>query len=147
VAAGGDGNGEVKFRRRGPGVNLKCLWRLLARVITSLLCGGVFYFAWMAVFFLATGLDGPAVEVVLWLLAPVVTATGFATGIVTFDRLTSANEKGFLRVFTWPLIGCAIGAGVAYWFGPMLIVFGMFVAGAASIALREVVAFHRDARA
>jgi hypothetical protein len=36
------------------------------------------------------------------------------------------------------MIGCAIGAAVVYWFGPMLIVFGMFAAGTASVALREV---------
>ena len=120
-------------------MNLKGVWRSLARVATSLLCGGVFYCAWMAVFFLAIGLDSPAVEFVLWLLAPVVTAAGFATGIVAVDRLTSTNEAGFLRVFIWPSIGCAIGAGVVSWFGPLLIVFGMFVAGTVSVAVMEMV--------
>ena len=46
---------------------------------------------------------------------------------------------GFSRILVWPLIGCAVGAGIVYWFGPMLIVFGMFVAGTASVALRETV--------
>jgi hypothetical protein len=38
----------------------------------------------------------------------------------------------------WPLIGCSLGAAAVFWFGPMLIVFGMFVAGTASVVVREV---------
>ncbi len=45
----------------------------------------------------------------------------------------------FFQIYIWPLIGCSIGAGAVYWFGPMLIVFGMFVVGTASVALREMV--------
>jgi len=97
----------------------------------------------MAVFLLTISLDSPVLEAILWLLAPVATAAGFATGIVLFGHLTSTSETTFFRVLIWPLIGCAIGAGVVYWFGPMLIVFGMFVAGTASVALREVVTFYR----
>ena len=45
------------------------------------------------------------------------------------------------------MIGCALGAVAVIWFGPMLIVFGMFVAGTASIALREMVSFSESKRA
>ena len=127
--------------RGEPALGLRRLWGALVRVTFSLLCAGVFYFIWLAVFLLAAKLDSCVVEAVLWLLAPVVTAAGFATGIVVFER--PAN----IRVFMWPLIGCAIGAGVVYWFGPMLIVFGMFAAGTASVALREVVKFSESRRA
>jgi hypothetical protein len=44
----------------------------------------------------------------------------------------------FIHIYRWPLVGCAIGAGVVYWFGPMLVVFGMLAAGTASVVLREV---------
>jgi hypothetical protein len=85
------------------------------------------------------------VEVVGWLSAPVATATGFATGIAIFEHLTGASKTRFFRLFKWPMIGCAIGAGAVYWFGPMLIVFGMFAAGTASVALREVMlSFRKD---
>jgi hypothetical protein len=128
-------------------VGVRSLWTALVRVVVSLLCGGAFYFVWMAAFLLAIKLDSLVVEAVLWLLAPVVTAAGFAVGIVAYERLTSTTRTGLFRIFIWPLIGCAIGAGAVYWFGPMLIVFGMFVAGTVSVALREVATFSGDARA
>jgi len=114
-------------------------WRTLVGIILSLFCAGVLYFVWMATFLLTRSLHGPIVEAALWLSAPVVTATGFATGIALSERLAEPAETRFSRILIWPLTGCAIGAGVVYWFGPMLIVFGMFVAGTASVALREVI--------
>jgi hypothetical protein len=117
------------------------------RIASSLLGAGVFYGAWMAAFLLATKLHSPAVEAILWLLAPVITAIGFAAGVVIAQRITGNGRDGFLRVFVWTLIGCAIGAGIVYWFGPMLIVFGMFAAGVVSVALREVVMLWRKRRA
>jgi hypothetical protein len=69
----------------------------------------------------------------------VTTAAGFALGVTIVERLTRTSRTRFLRIFVWPLIGCALGAGAVYWFGPMLIVFGMFAVGAASIVLREVI--------
>jgi len=112
----------------------------LVRIAFSLLGGGVLYFLWMAAFLLTARLDSPAAETVLWLLAPVVTAVGFAAGVATSERL-DGTRTGFLRILTWPLVGCALGAGVVYWFGPMLIVFGMLAAGTASVTLREVLGF------
>jgi hypothetical protein len=109
------------------------------RITLSLFCAGVFYFAWMAVFLLTASLDSSAIRTLLWFLAPVVTAAGFATGILASERLSKADRSKPLHLFTWPLVGCAIGAGVVFWFGPMLIVFGMIVAGTASIVLREVI--------
>lgn len=98
----------------------------------------------MALFLLTGSPDSPVVEAILWLLAPVMTAAGFALGIALFERLAGQNRTAFLHIFLWPLVGCAIGAGVVYWFGPMLIVFAMFAAGTASIALREVYLWHRS---
>ena len=132
-------------------------WRTFVGVILSVVCAGLFYFVWMATFLLTRSLHNPIVEAALWLSAPVVTATGFATGIALsennfalcaqfsrtklgscFWTTPKTGRTRFHRIFIWPLIGCAIGAGVVYWFGPMLIVFGMFVAGTASVVLREV---------
>jgi hypothetical protein len=85
--------------------------------------------------------DIPVVETTLWLLAPVITAAGFATGIAIMERRAEKKRPSFLRILIWPLIGCAAGAGIVYWFGPMLIVFVMLAAGTASMTLREVVGF------
>ena len=122
-------------------MGLRYLRGALIRMLSSLLCAGIFYFAWMAAFLLVVQLGLAMLEAVLWLLAPVMTAAGFAVGMALLERLTRTARTKFVRVFVWPLIGCMIGAGVVYWFGPMLIVFGMFAAGTVSMVLREVVEF------
>ena len=119
------------------------LWRIVARIACSILCAGLVYAAWLALFLLTIPWAGPPVEAILRLLTPVATAAGFALGIVLFERLARQRRTAFLRIFVWPLAGCAVGAGAVYWFGPMLIVFGMFAAGTASIALREVYLWRR----
>ena len=132
---------------RETAVGLGYLWGALIRTISSVFCAGVFYFVWMGAFLLTAKLGSSIVEAVFWLLAPAITAAGFAAGIVIWGHLTGTNRTTFFRVFVWPLVGCAIGAGVVYWFGPMLIVFGMFAAGTVSVVLREVVEFFEGQRA
>jgi RsiW-degrading membrane proteinase PrsW (M82 family) len=120
-------------------VKLKDLKRLVAEVALSLLFGGIFYAVCLAAFIQAYRMDNAPLQVIIRLLAPVITAAGFATGIIIHEVLSGARRTRFFRIFPWPLIGCAAGAGAVYWFGPMLIVFGMFVAGTASVALREFI--------
>jgi len=120
------------------------LWGTLLRLASSLLGAGVSYLAWMAVFLAATGFGSVIAETVLWLLSPVMTAAGFAVGIRLAERLSKKGGSSFIRIYVWPLVGCAIGAGVVYPFGPMLIVFGMFAAGTASVAIREIVGRSRS---
>jgi hypothetical protein len=124
-------------------MDLRRFWGAIVGIASSLICAIVFYIGWMAAFILTTRLDSSVVETMLWLFAPVLTAAGFATGIAVRERLASRKRSRFLRIFLWPLIGCAIGAGLVYSFGPMLIVFAMFLTGTASMALREVVGFLR----
>ncbi|TET53379.1 MAG: hypothetical protein E3J64_03635 [Anaerolineales bacterium] len=126
-------------------MSLRDVLKLGIKVAVSLLCGGVCYAAWLVAFLLIDLSNGAIVEAVLWLLAPVVTAAGFATGVLLHARLTKTSEAGFFRVALWPLIGCAAGAAAVYWFGPMLIVFSMLAAGTASVMLREVLALRRAA--
>jgi len=110
----------------------------VVRTAFSLLCGGISYFIWMAGFLLASRLDNSVVETFLWLLAPVETALGFAVGVAILERRSGKGITNFLRIFIWPLVACTLGAVAVYWFGPMLIVFSMLAAGAASVFLREV---------
>jgi hypothetical protein len=118
-------------------------WQAVFRVALSLLGAGVFYVAWLAAFLLTVPLDSPIVQTTLWLLAPVLSAAGFSAGILIAERLFKSARSRPLRLFIWPLIGCALGAAAVFSFGPMLIVFGMFGAGTASIILREVVRIRR----
>ena len=118
---------------------IKKLLISFVRIGLSLIFAGIFYFGWMAVAITAFKAGCcPVVKGLLWVLAPVVTAAGFAAGIVLIDLIVRAGKIRLFRVYLWPLAGCAIGAGVVFPFGPMLIVFGMFGLGTASVILREI---------
>jgi hypothetical protein len=113
------------------------IWKRLARVFTSTIFGGIFYSIWLAVFLLLSPVDGFQ-ETILWLVSPIITAIGFASGIMVYDHFSRSTKLPFIRLVSWPLIGCIIGAVIVYWFGPMLIVFSMLALGAISVAVREV---------
>ena len=155
-------------------MNLKPLCGILIRVILSVVFAGIFYTAWLAIAIpvLKTENAGIILKTVIWLAAPVVTALGFTTGVFIFELLPGTRKSGaqrlnnrgiftrfgetrrslpakagkFLNIFKWSLAGCAIGAGTVVWFGPMLIVFGMFLVGTASVALREIIRLRRNKR-
>jgi len=111
----------------------------IGTVAVSVLLAGVFFFGWLPVFIPAFKTGNEGLQVVGWLSAPVVTSLGFATGLWIAYRLLSRGRESVPRLWVWPLVGCSVGAAAVFWFGPMLIVFGMFVAGTLSVALREVV--------
>jgi len=119
-------------------LGLRYLGNVVVRLLLSALCAGATYFVWLGGFLLSKDYTGPVVRGIFWLTAPVATAIGFAAGIVIHQRLARSAGTSFIRILIWPLAGCTIGAVAVYWYGPMLIVFGMFAAGTASIALREL---------
>ena len=108
------------------------------KVAASVLCAGVLYSLWLGAFIMLSDQVGPVVRGVLWLLAPVVTAAGFGVGLAVAERSSGSRKVPLVRVFVWPLAGCAVGAAAVYWYGPMLIVFSMFLLGTASVVLREI---------
>lgn len=122
---------------------MKRFCRQFLTVAASILCGGVLYFLWMGVFLALSDRAGVVVRGILWLLAPVVTAAGFAVGLAVSERLFGSAKVSFLRVLMWPLGGCVLGAAAVYWHGPMLIVFGMFLCGTAGVVLRQVLGSRR----
>jgi hypothetical protein len=134
-SAGQAGGGEW-----GTVVNHNSLLAALVRVFCSLIFVGIFYTGWMAMAIgvLKLGIDTAAAKAVIWLSAPVITGAGFAVGVAVFELFPGARKSRFLDIYKWSLIGCAIGAGIVFPFGPMLIVFGMFIFGTASVALREL---------
>jgi hypothetical protein len=100
------------------------VWKPSVLVVLSRLCAGLFFLGWLAVFLLTQGARSPAAHVLRWVLGPVVTATGFTVGLAFGERFIHRQQTSYLRVFLWPSVGCAIGAGVIYSFGPMLTVLG-----------------------
>jgi hypothetical protein len=117
----------------------KLLFGLFIRIIISVVFASIFYTGWMviAIPVLKSGLL--FAKVLCWLSAPVVTAAGFASGLKIFELLPGTRKSRLRDIVLWPLAGCTIGAAVVFPFGPMLIVFGMFVLGAASILAKEIV--------
>jgi hypothetical protein len=120
-------------------MNLKSLFGLFAKVFVSVIFAGVFYFGWMAAAIPILKSSVIWAKAICWLSGPVVTAAGFACGIAIFELLPGARKSKLRDIILWPLIGCSIGAGVVFYFGPMLIVFAMFALGAASIFIKEIV--------
>jgi len=100
----------------------------------------------MALFILVMDSVGSFIQGIIWIVAPMITAMGFATGIFFHERRAGVRKIPFLSVLAWPLIGCTIGALAIYWKGPMLIVFGMFVAGTASVVLREFILYGNESQ-
>ena len=118
--------------------NLKgLLWKSFLRVVSSLIFGVVFFVIWLATFLLISSIH-PIIEGVLWLISPVITGIGFAVGATILNRLVNVDDGPFLRILSWPLVGCIVGALIVYWFGPMLIVFSMLVLGTFSVLMREL---------
>ena len=111
------------------------IWKPLIRVALSELGASLFFLAWLAVFLLTRDASSSALHALRGLLGPAVTALGFTAGLAVGERVTRAQMPPFWRVLLWPMAGCAIGAGAVYPFGPMLIVFGMFAGGTASVVL------------
>ncbi len=119
-------------------MKLKLLFVLLAKVIIAIIFAGIFYFGWMVVAILTFRSGQPVVKALCWLFAPIVTAAGFIAGILIFELFSGGRKSRIRNIILWPLIGCTIGAAVVFPFGPMLIVFGMFILGAISVLVKEI---------
>ena len=127
-------------------MNFKFLFGLFVRVIISVAFAGVFYVGWLAVA-IPVFKSGPLLAKALcWLSAPVVTGAGFASGLALFELLPGTRKSRLRDIVLWPLAGCAIGAAVVFFFGPMLIVFSMFALGAASILTKEIVSIKTQSK-
>lgn len=140
---------ESRFRALGRvavAVAVRSILEGFARIASSVLFAAIFYIGWMAIFIPAFKTGSSLIRGIAWLSAPVVTAAGFTTGIWIAERLIATRRASFSRIFAWPLVGCAVGAGTVFWFGPMLIVFGMFAAGTASVILKEVIAMTKEGK-
>jgi hypothetical protein len=127
-------------------MNRKCFFGLFVRIIISVIFAGIFYTGWMAIA-IPVLKSGPLfAKALCWLLAPVVTASGFASGIAIFELLPGTRKSKPRDIILWPLASCIIGAAVVFFFGPMLIVFAMFALGTAGILIKEIVSVKKQFR-
>jgi hypothetical protein len=127
-------------------MNLKCLFGLFGRVIISVAFAGIFYVGWMAVAIVVLESGPLPAKALCWLSAPVVTGAGFISGLALFELLPGTRKSRLRDIVLWPLAGCAIGAAVVFFFGPMLIVFAMFALGATSILAKEIVGIKNQSK-
>ena len=119
-------------------MNFKYIRNAFIIVFLSVIFAGIFYIGWLAIFLLTIKSANCPAKVLLWLSGPPITALGFATGAWLGEFLTKIRKTTFGCILIWPLVGCAAGAGVVFYFGPMLIVFGMFALGTVGIIVREI---------
>jgi hypothetical protein len=117
---------------------------LLVRIIISVIFAGIFYTGWMAVAVPTLKAEPIYLKILCWLAAPLATAAGFACGVLLFELLPGTKKSKSRDIIFWPLAGCIIGAVIVVFFGPMLIVFGMFALGAAGILIKEIVAIKKS---
>ena len=130
----------------------------LGRVALSVIFAGIFFIGWLvfAILTFRSGFGGKAafgslivrsiITSLIWILAPILTGLGFAVGSKIFELLSATGKTSLWKNYMWCFIGCAIGFGIVWPFGPMLIVFGMFVTGTISVVLHEVVRIRKEAR-
>jgi hypothetical protein len=127
-------------------MTIKRLLGVLVRVALSVIFAGIFYIGWMAIAIptFKSGFGGLLVKAVIWILAPILTGLGFAVGPKIFELLPATEKTRFWETYKWCLAGCAIGGGIVWVFGPMLIVFGMFATGIMSVVLHEAVRIRKE---
>ena len=95
--------------------------------------------AWLAAFL--TFAEKPPrrpVRWLLWLLAPVLIALDLCYGIILFDHHTCKKRSSLLNVLPLTLVSCAIGAAIAFQFGPMFIGMGTLALGGIAVLFREI---------
>ncbi len=129
-------------------MTIKRLLGVLVRVALSVIFAGIFYIGWMAIAIptIKSELGGlfVIVKAVIWILAPIITGLGFAVGPKILELLPFTDKTRFWETYKWCLAGCAIGGGIVFVFGPMLIVFGMFATGTMCVVLHEVARIRKE---
>ncbi len=120
-------------------MSYKNFFKIVLKFTFSTISACIFYIAWLFLFLSLYELNIFIINIFGWLTALIITALGFAVGLKIFELRVRDKKTKLLNIYLWSLVGCIIGALVVVWFGPMLIVFGMFMFGLISIILREVV--------
>ncbi len=110
----------------------------ITRVFISFLGAVLFNLIWLAAFLtFAEKPPGGPISWLLWFLAPPIIALGFCCGIILFDYYAFKKRRSLFSVLPLPLVGCVIGAVVAFQFGSMFIGFGILAFGGIAVSLQE----------
>jgi hypothetical protein len=126
---------------------LTALLGLSLRVALAVASGVVFCAAWTVLFiFGVTNTRSTVVRASLWLLAPVITAAGFAVGRRLSGQGPARDRLSFGRAYPPVLAACAIGALSGAPFGPMFIGLGMVGAATIVVIVWEYTAMRRAQR-
>jgi hypothetical protein len=109
------------------------MWRCAIRLVIALVLGLTLHAAWMALFILGASLGASGiVRGALWLVGPIMTAAGYATGLTIRVQGVSTLKWRFWQVFIVVLVCCAVGAIVGRPLGPMFVGLGVLAAGGLS---------------
>jgi len=111
---------------------------LLVRVLGSVMGGVAMFAVWLIAVLVRMPRPPVPPSFAVTLTAPVVTAVGFAMGMLVAERLTKRRQAKGRGAFLWPLSGCTVGAVVMFPFGGMMAGFGLFGLGTAAVLVREV---------
>ncbi len=111
---------------------------VLVRVLGSLTGGIIMFAVWLTAVLARMPRPPVPPSFAVTLTAPIVTAVGFALGMLVAERLTQRRQGGVRGAFLWPLAGCTVGTLVMFPLGGMLVGFGLFGLGTAALLIREV---------
>jgi hypothetical protein len=114
------------------------MWGVLFRVLGSVMGGVIAFAAWLIAVLARMPRPPAPPSFAVTVTAPVITAAGFAVGMLVAERLTKRRQAKVQGAFLWPLSGCTVGALVMFPFGGMLVGFGLFGLGTAAVLVREV---------
>ena len=116
---------------------------IFGHTILAVCAGGLGYSVWLIIFLLLPTNVSAAIENVLWMLAPVLTTSGFSLGVWIRNKRTKQVHIPLTSSLLWTLIACSLGALTVYWYGPMLIVFSMLACGTLSVLVHEIISFNK----
>ncbi len=108
------------------------------RISASVLGAMVLNFFWLVLFIMLGKSPGDVIRFILWCIAPVLIAGGYALGIIVYDRIIFRIRASFRLIFSWTLFGCALGEIVTLSSGPMVIGLSILSFGGIAVVLREI---------
>jgi hypothetical protein len=124
-------------------MNYRLMLKSAVCLAISVVSAGLLSFGWLALVVNTGIVFSPPLR---FLSIPVVMGLGFATGMWIGERFLQTRTSRFRQILVWPLIGCSVGAALSSWISMylrvivsplVLIVFGGFIVGTVSVALRE----------
>jgi hypothetical protein len=109
----------------------------ITRFIASVIGAVLFNFVWLILFISFGKSPGDVIRILLWCLAPIIIASGYAYGIIVYDRSICHVRDSFLFIFSWALFGCVLGEIITLSSGPMVMGLSIISFGGLAVLFRE----------